>query len=79
METRLIIGKAANLHNRVKQGLVKDMIPHAPGKRLRKEEKDLTKVTVRWAETSRPAAAEEELLMRHKTKHRRLPIYVRCM
>ena len=47
---------------------------HEPGYRILEEnrERDLQ---VRWAETSRPACVEEELLNRFQRKHNRLPKY----
>lgn len=56
---------------RVKQGLV----PHSAGERIRLSE-DTSRIVVRWAETDRPACAEEELHRKHLQKHGRLPKYV---
>ena len=73
---RLTIGKASNLRMRVKQGLVKGKIPHSAGRRIRAYE-DVSRIVLRWAETDRPAAVEEELHRRHLERFGRLPKYVR--
>lgn len=75
-DERLTIGKAANLRKRVKRGLVKGKISHSSGKRIRAHE-DTTQVVIRWAETDRPAAAEEELHKQHRERFGRLPKYTR--
>ena len=59
-QNRLTIGKASNLRSRIKQGLVKGKVSHSTGKRIRKLD-DTTKIIIRWAETDRPSAVEEEL------------------
>jgi len=59
-QMRLTIGKASNLRNRVKQGLVKGKVHHSTGIRIRELE-DIGKIVIRWAETDRPSAVEEEL------------------
>ena len=71
-EERLTIGKASNLRMRIKQGLVKGKAKHSSGKRIRASE-DTARLEVRWAETDRPAAAEEELHKRYRQKFGRLP------
>lgn len=71
-EERLTIGKASNLRERIKQGLVKGMSEHSTGKRIRPQE-DVSKLMVRWAVTDRPAAAEEELHRRYREGFGRLP------
>ena len=71
---RLTIGRASNLRMRVKQGLVKDKVPHSAGKDIRKNE-DTSRIVIRWAVCDRPAAAEEELHRRHKSEFGRLPKY----
>ncbi len=71
-QTRLTIGKAANLRMRVKQGLVKGKVPHSTGDRIRELE-DTTKIVIRWAETDRPSAAEEELHKIYVETHGALP------
>ena len=73
-DDRLTIGKASNLRMRVKQGLVKDKVPHSSGRDIRTCE-DVTRVLIRWAVTDRPAAVEEELHLRHKAAFGRLPKY----
>ena len=74
-DERLVIGKASNLRMRVKQGLVKGKVPHSAGEKIRLNE-DISRIVVRWAETDRPAAAEEELHKRHLEKFGKLPKYV---
>lgn len=74
-EDRLTIGKASNLRMRVKQGLIKGNSPHSAGERIRARE-DIAKVVVRWAETDRPSAVEEELHERHRRAFGQLPKYV---
>jgi hypothetical protein len=71
---RLTIGKASNLRFRVKQGLVKGKSPHSAGKDIRANE-DTSRLVVRWAETDRPAATEEELHRRHRASFGTLPKY----
>jgi len=73
-EERLVIGKASDLWRRVKQELVRSQHWHAAGTKLRANE-DLSQVRVRWAVTDRPAAAEEELHLRHLKRFGRLPKY----
>jgi hypothetical protein len=74
-EQRLTIGKASDLRMRIKQGLVKGKIPHSAGEKIRAHE-DTSRIVVRWAVTSRPAAVEEELHMRYRHRFGRLPKYV---
>ena len=74
-QKRLAIGKAANLRMRIKQGLVKGKSSHSAGKKIRKKEV-LSKLVVRWAETDRPSAVEEELHRLYVKKYRELPEYV---
>ncbi len=71
-QERLTIGKASNLRMRVKQGLVKGKTPHSTGKRIRKLE-DTSKIVIRWAETDRPSAVEEELHRLHRKAYGGLP------
>lgn len=73
---RLYIGKAGNLRMRVRQGLVKGKLPHPGGTRIRAQE-DVARLLVRWAMTSRPAAAEEELHQAYRREFGRLPAYVK--
>ncbi|MGH9861982.1 MAG: hypothetical protein ACRD35_01015, partial [Candidatus Acidiferrales bacterium] len=75
-EERLTIGKASNLRQRVKQGLVKGKTKHSTGKRIGGAE-DVSHLLVRWAETDRPAAVEEELHLRHIARFGRLPKYTK--
>ena len=71
-QARLTIGKASNLRMRVKQGLVKGKVPHSTGERIRKLE-DTSKIIIRWAETDRPSAVEEELHRNHIETYGDLP------
>lgn len=73
-EERLTIGKASNLRMRVKQGLVKGKVPHTSGDDIRSKE-DTSKVEIRWAETDRPAAVEEDLHRWHEKTFGKLPRY----
>jgi hypothetical protein len=73
-EERLTIGKASNLRMRVKQGLVKDKVPHSSGDDIREKE-DTSNVVIRWAVTDRPAAVEEELHRQHVAEFSKLPKY----
>jgi hypothetical protein len=73
-EKRLTIGKAADLRMRVRQGLVKGKTKHSSGKDIRAHE-DMSQVVVRWAETDRPAAAEEALHKRYKARFGEMPKY----
>jgi hypothetical protein len=74
-DARMYIGKAGDLRLRVRQGLVKGKLPHPGGTRIREQE-DLSRLVVRWAVTSRPAAAEEELHRAYRARFGRLPAYV---
>jgi len=71
-DERLTIGKASNLRMRVKQGLVKGKLPYPAGEKIRTKE-DTSQIVVRWAETERRAAAEEELHLRFRTRFGNLP------
>jgi hypothetical protein len=73
-EERLVIGKAADLTDRVLQGLIKGTTAHDAGKKIRANE-NVHLVVVRWAPTDRPAAAEEELHRLHIARFARLPKY----
>lgn len=73
---RLTIGKASNLRSRIKQGLVKGATAHSTGKRIRANERT-DRIRIRWAETDRPACAEEELHKRYKKEHGMLPKYTK--
>lgn len=74
-EERLTIGKASDLRMRIKQGLVKNKTPHSAGEKIQANE-DTSRIVVRWAITSRPAAVEEELHKRYHTRFGELPKYV---
>lgn len=71
---RLTIGKASNLRHRIKQGLVRGIAPHSAGEDIRRYE-NTQRIDIRWAITSRPSAAEEELHKRYKRRFGRLPTY----
>lgn len=75
-EERLTIGRTSDLHQRVKEELVKGNYPHDAGKNIREKE-IVANVVVRWAITSRPAATEEELHRRHQQDFGKLPKYVK--
>ena len=72
----LTIGKASNLRARIRQGLVKGSSPHSTGERIRNEE-DVSRLVIRWAETDRPSTAEEALYREYRKKFNELPCYVR--
>jgi hypothetical protein len=74
-DDRVYIGKAGDLRLRVRQGLVKGKLPHSGGRRIREQE-DVSRLVIRWAVTSRPAAAEEELHRAYRARFGRLPTYV---
>ena len=73
-EQRLTIGRASDLRMRIKQGLVKGKAKHSAGKRIRTNE-DVERIVVRWAATDRPAAAEEELHLRHRERFGTLQVH----
>ena len=73
-DERLTIGKASNLRRRVKQGLVKGMVPHSTGDRIRGLV-DVNQINIRWAITDRPSACEEELHRLYIKQFGRLPVY----
>lgn len=71
-DERLTIGKTSDLRMRVRQGLVKGKTPHSSGKKIRANE-DTNSIEIRWAETERPAAAEEELHRQYKARFGQYP------
>ena len=73
-QKRLTIGKASNLRMRVKQGLVKGKVPHSTGDRIRGLE-DTSQIVIRWAETDRPSAVEEELHRAYIETYAELPTH----
>lgn len=75
-EKRLTIGKASDLRMRIKQGLVKGKTKHSSGTKIRARE-DTSRIEIRWAETNRPAAVEEELHKRYKKRFGKLPRYTK--
>lgn len=73
-DKRLTIGKSEDLRYRIRQGLIKGKALHSSGKRIR-ENVDLAKVQVRWAETDRPCAVEEELHKQYVSRFGEWPKY----
>jgi hypothetical protein len=73
-EERVYIGRAKDLQVRVKHGLVRGSCLHPAGRRIEVGE-DTSRICVRWAQTNRPAAAEEELHRRHVLQFGSLPKY----
>ena len=71
----LTIGKSKNLRRRIKQQLLKGK-NHSEGKKIIKNNEDVSQIVIRWAITDRPAAVEEELHRKHKKKFGKLPKYV---
>lgn len=71
---RLTIGKASNLRMRVRQGLVKGKTPHSSGKLIRANE-NINEIEIRWAETDRPCAVEEELHKQYLARFGKWPKY----
>jgi hypothetical protein len=71
-EERLTIGNASNLNSRVRRGFVQGKMRHSSGKDIRANE-DVTNVEVRWAETDRQYAVEEELHRLDVAEHEKLP------
>ena len=78
-QKRLIIEKSNNLRLRIEQGLVRGSVPHPAGEKIRADMKhselSASDVSIRWAVTDRPAAVEEELLLRHEGRFGALPKY----
>ena len=72
---RLTIGKASDLRQRVKQGLIRGKTAHTAGDKIRNNE-DTSKIVVRWAVTCRPAAVEEDLHKKHIRSYGENPKYV---
>jgi predicted GIY-YIG superfamily endonuclease len=60
----LYIGQTTDLMRRVYHALVKGILPHVAGEKIRENE-NLADLSVRWAYTDRPAAVEEELHRLH--------------
>jgi hypothetical protein len=73
---RLTIGKAKDLYKRIIRALILGKLKHLTGKKIRANE-ELSKLVVRWAETDRPAAVEEELHRRYRAKFGELPKYTK--
>lgn len=75
-DARLTIGKTTDLNRRIRQALIRENGKHSAGRRIR--EKENTKdIELRWAETTHPIAAEEELHNLYRTKFGRLPKYTK--
>jgi hypothetical protein len=62
------------LNMRIRQGLIKGKTEHSSGKKIRNSE-DVSRVIVRWAETERPSATEEEMHRRYVDKNGKWPKY----
>lgn len=73
---RLYIGETRDLRLRVRPGLVKGRAKHPAGGQIRGHE-DVSRLVVRWAETHRPACAEEQLLRAYRARAGNLPPYNR--
>jgi hypothetical protein len=73
-EERLTIGKASDLRMRIRQGLIKGKTKHSSGKKIRENE-DVSRIVIRWAETDRQSAVEEELHRRYVEKNEKWPKY----
>jgi hypothetical protein len=73
-EPRLYIGRASNLERRIKQDLIRGYHIHPAGPAIRRSG-DTSRVEVRWADTERPAAAEEELHRLHVQRFGAHPKY----
>ena len=71
---RLTIGKASDLRMRIRQGLIKGKTQHSAGKRIRANE-DIDNIEIRWAETNRPSAVEEELHKQYLARFGKWPEY----
>jgi hypothetical protein len=71
---RLTIGKTSDLGSRIRKGLVRGTAKHSSGTRIRAQE-DVAGLEVRWAETSWPAAVEEELHRLYRERFGSLPEY----
>lgn len=76
-QIRLTIGKAKNINDRVRNGLIKQSIQHSAGKKIKSSfsEGEHDTILVRWALTIRPAATEEELHRLYKNAFGKLPTY----
>jgi excinuclease UvrABC nuclease subunit len=71
-QERLHIGKTTSLRRRIRRDMIGGK--HSTGRKMRATE-DLSRLVVRWAETSRPACAEEALRRRYRVRFDRLPDY----
>ena len=64
----LTIGKASNLRNRIKRGLVQGKSSHSSGIKIRKHE-DTERIQIRWALTNIPSAVEENLHHKYREQN----------
>lgn len=71
---RLTIGETSDLRGRIRDGLVKGTLPHSTGGKIRANE-DTSKIEIRWAETDRPCAVEEELHKQYVSNFGKWPKY----
>ena len=71
---RLTIGRTSDLRMRIRQGLIKGKTQHSAGKRIRSNE-DTNNIEIRWAETDRPSAVEEELHRQYVLRLSKWPKY----
>jgi len=70
----IYIGKTLNLRRRIMEALIEGSMLHTAGQKMRENE-NFADLSVRWAVTDRPAAAEEELWRRHVEFWGRPPKY----
>ena len=75
-DKRLTIGRATVLRDRIKKNLLRG-VSHSEGERIIATEKDTSRLFVRWAETNRPCAVEEELHRRYLERFGELPLYAK--
>jgi len=71
---RLTIGKASDLRMRIRQGLIKGKTKHPAGGSIRANE-NTANIEIRWAETDRPSAVEEELHKQYLAHFGKWPKY----
>jgi len=60
----IYIGQSANLKRRIMNAMIQGTAIHQAGRKMRENEKP-SELSIRWAPTERPAAAEEELYRLH--------------
>jgi len=71
----LLIAGTNNIKNRIKYALTHGTRKHFSGERIKTNE-DISKMTIRWAETIFPYCAEEILIRLHVEKFHKLPKYI---